>query len=136
MAHIAKDPIEEELYQKLFSELQKLLIKSDSGSVGKVLDSLLTSTEQIMLTKRLAIILFLHKGMTEYEIWHTLKMSSSTVARVHGEYKTGAYDPIIKVISKNTAKDFLKLLEIILGAGLPPRSKDRWQHVAGFGRTK
>jgi Trp operon repressor len=136
MAHVTKEPIETTLFSKLFKELQILMSKTNTDSAEAVLSALLTPTEQIMLTKRFAVILFLDRGLTTYEIWHILKMSPSTVARIQSDYSRGAFDPIVKVFKHSAAKDFLALLEVILSAGLPPRTKDRWQSVPGFGRQK
>ncbi len=136
MPHITKTELHDDLYKKLFAELEKLLMKTDAKSVHPVLTALLTPTEQVMLTKRLSAIMFLHQGMTSYEVWNTLNMSPSTIARIKYEYDCGVYDPIVTVMSKSATKDFLALVELVLSAGLPPRSKDRWQHVSGLGRTK
>jgi uncharacterized protein YerC len=136
MPHINKDPLDAVLFAKLFSELQILISKIDSSSAEAVLSSLLTSTEQIMLTKRFAVILFLNRGLTSYEIWHVLKMSPSTVARIEHNYRLGVYNSVVDVFKKSAAKEFLALVEVLLSAGLPPRGKNRWQSTPGFGRQK
>ncbi len=133
MPHVNSEPLDEVLFNKLFTELQKLISKTTTDSAGAVLSSLLTPTERVMLTKRFATIYFLNKGMTPYEIWNLLKLSPSTVSRINNDYKNGNYNPLIRVFKKSLTKDFFELLEVILAAGLPPRGKDRWRHVSGMG---
>ena len=136
MAHVSQHKIEEDLFVKLFKELQILISKTDVSSADAALTALLTETEKIMLTKRFSAILLMSQGASSYEIWHVLKLSSSTVAKLRQEYDGGVYEALVKVFQKSLAKDFIKAFEILLQAGLPPRSKNRWQSVPGFGKLR
>ncbi len=134
MPHINHAELDQVLFDKLFRELQLLIGKTREDKAASVLGALLTPTEQVMLTKRFAAIMFLHRGMTPYEVWNTLKMSPSTIARIQYEYTSGVYGPLVKTLTEQTTKDFLRILELVLSAGLPPRSGKRWQHVKAMSR--
>jgi DNA-binding CsgD family transcriptional regulator len=132
MPHVSKESIENELYEKLFLELQKVIIESNKKSVNIFLLSVLTETERIMLTKRFATVVFLSQGLSNYEIWKLLKLSPSTVARTKLAYEEGRYDQLLKLSKKQTGNKFINLLEVMLRGGLPPRTAERWKYVSGL----
>src|SRR3989338_8970598 len=89
MPHISKT----KLKQKTFLKINTLLIdslfsKSARGNGKNVLKSLLTKTEQVMLAKRLAVIVLLDRGYSLYRIAKSLKVSPSTVARIKESMST------------------------------------------------
>lgn len=133
MPHISKRHLNYKLYQQLSVDLHKAVSTSGQRSVEQFMTSILTPTEQVMLTKRFAAVMFLEKGMTNYEIWNTLELSPSTVARIQKAYEDGKYDDFLSIFSKKKKgnKNFLDTLEVILQAGLPPRGKGKWKKIFG-----
>lgn len=133
MPHVSKEPLEKKLYDKLFLELQKAIVKSDKKSANIFMYSVLSETERTMFTKRFAIIILLSQGLSNYEIWNQLKLSPSTVARIKLSYEKGRYDELLGLIKGKKKIQFMNILEVLLSGGLPPRTAERWKHVSGLG---
>lgn len=136
MPHVSKELIEKDLYAKLFSELQKIVVTSQHASADIFLESILTETERIMITKRFATVLFLSQGLSGYEIWKLLKLSPSTVARTKLAYEAGHYDGLLRLLKTKEKNKFFDILEILLRGGLPPRTADRWKYVPSISKAK
>ena len=108
------------------------------------LNQLLSDKEKILLTKRFAIILLLDRGYTFHTIINSLKVSNSTIATLQKKRKRGDFKSFTnfvlenkgnRSITSNTNEDtFLKTLEKIVQAGMPPISgRGRWR---SFPRAK
>lgn len=121
----------------LLVQLAKVLHDSKKSEGSAFLTALLTEEEQIMLAKRIAVVSMLHSKLSAYRIIQVLKMSSSTVMRMKRDFELGRYEPIVRVFgsSKMTQEKILKILELILGAGLPPRGKGRWKWLKKLENT-
>ena len=129
MPHLSKEKIDDTAYKQLFVELQKVVAQATQKNVQFVLSGLLTPTEQVMLTKRLAAAMLYKKGCSQYEVWQLLKISPSTASRLQRSYKMGDYDQLLKVVHSHASVNLLDMLEVVLSAGLPPRGKGRWKSV-------
>src|SRR3989304_306348 len=84
MAQVSRFPLPkslatqvESLFQKVFADLHT------QEDVGELLNDLLTPTEKVMLSKRLAIAFLLDKGYDQRTIHTLLKVSIGTVNRVN-----------------------------------------------------
>lgn len=80
MPRVSKIPVSDELLSKIY----KLFYEVFSRNKGQddfllIIDDILSSSEKIMLSKRLAIIYLLIKGVDYRDIMNTLKVSSATV---------------------------------------------------------
>lgn len=80
MPRVSKIPVSDELLSKTY----KLFYEVFSRNKGQddfllIIDDILSSSEKIMLSKRLAIIYLLIKGVDYRDIMNTLKVSSATV---------------------------------------------------------
>ncbi|NDK10381.1 hypothetical protein GW846_06430, partial [Candidatus Gracilibacteria bacterium] len=80
MTRISKKPVNE----KLLSKIYKLFYEVFSRYEGQedffsIIDDILSPTEKIMLSKRLAMIYLLIKKVDYRDITETLKVSSATV---------------------------------------------------------
>lgn len=131
MSHISKNKLEPKLFNLIFTELSSLVAQSNRRSSSKLLRSLLTETEQIMLAKRLAIIVMLFQNKGVFQIAHRLHMSTSTVRRIADAYEEGVYADITRTLAQNKEKNerFWELIDIISRGGMPSRGKDRWQFL-------
>jgi uncharacterized protein YerC len=131
MVHISKRPLKKELVSKLFNQLAKLIAKSTNRSSAAFLKDLLTEAEQLMLAKRLAVILMMHEGYSPHRVCTILKMSSSTVFGMHDRYNDGDYNGVLALVGKSkTEREALwRAIERILRAGMPSTGKDRWQSL-------
>jgi len=89
-----------ENFFKSFSDLRT------NDQVQLFIDDLLTRTEKIMLSKRLAIAVLLHSGTSYQEIKTTLKVSGATIASVNNSLNQGSgYTLVISKLIKNSSKE-------------------------------
>ena len=124
MALVSKHPIDEKLYKELYEQLVDLQSGLSRRQAGGLFSCLLTETEQIMLTKRCAAILMIAHDYSQYKVWNTLKLSSSTVARLSKNLNIGAYDDLLNIFipkrkSKKDREAFIETLEKVLRLGMP-----------------
>ncbi len=127
MPHVSKKFIQREVYRKINSGLIFYLSKLSDGDSKLVANHLLTKTEKLMLAKRMAIICLLADKTPQNEIFHVLKVSPSTVARINNYLEVGRYDPFINMVRKKKRQILWTKLAKILRGGLPPRGV-RWKH--------
>ncbi len=96
--YLHKD-IEQYLCDILWDYLAAL---NNRESVREFVDSILSSTEQIMIAKRLAIAVLISRGYTFEIIDDKLKVSKATIAGVHHQLQSGAvgYKKAVEHIEK------------------------------------
>lgn len=117
--YLHKD-IEEYLCNLFWEHLAGL---RDRISVREFLENVLSDTERIMVSKRLAIAILLARGYTYEDIDDKLKVSKSTITGIHRQLLTGAsgYKKAVEVIEKRIklekTGDFLE--KILLNISLP-----------------
>lgn len=135
MTNISKRKLNQEHQEQLFQQLVKLTQQAGARSAGPFLSALFTESEQTMFIKRTAAILLLANGQSSYRVSKTLFMSESTINKIRLRYEVGEYTSIIKLAQSKEfdSQKFWNTLEILLRAGLPPRTKDKWKYVPGFG---
>ncbi len=82
MAQISRRRLNPKVWDQILHLFLRALIetKSEAGAKG-LTNSFLTSTERVMLAKRLALFFFIEKGLTVREIADRLKISTATVVR-------------------------------------------------------
>ncbi|MBI3306104.1 hypothetical protein HYZ82_03210 [Candidatus Nomurabacteria bacterium] len=127
MSHVSG----KKLKRKTWDRISKKLIKTfeDAGKDGlpSFLNELFTNTEKKMLSKRLAIIILLHKEIPQHRIAEMLHVSSSTVTRMSLNIEIGKYNSILKVVGRRKG-ELVGLIEYILTVG------GTISHRAGRGR--
>ena len=129
MPHISKIPIKKEYYEQLFGEFEKLIAATTTKDSSFVLNALLTKTEKIMLTKRLAAALLFARGYSQYQVWNLLKISPSTAQKMYLAFADGQSDALIGILNKKKHRDVWNILELVLQAGMPSLGKDRWKSL-------
>src|SRR5690606_31748070 len=91
---------------------------------------LLTPTEQLMLSKRLAVIFLLRAGNSMYYIAHNLKVSPSTVERIYFKLENNEFSELINLWEEERRREEMwEFVETLLRGGMPPLGKDRWKGV-------
>lgn len=109
------DPeIEERIFEIFWDYLATLKKPED---IHEFLVSLLSYTEQVMFSKRLAIAVLLAKGYNYRDIDETLKVSTSTVGTVHKQILVGAsgYTKAVnKILTKEKIENVFNTLDEIL----------------------
>ena len=130
MARISKQKISGKVSNEIWSQLTETLGRLSANQSGLFINQLLGKEEQIMLAKRLAVIVLIHEQHSDYAISRSLKVSSTTVAKLRIKYKKKQFDAVIKGIKKNKADyvDFVNTLVDVIHIGLP--------RYAGPGRWK
>jgi len=134
MPHISHKKLDDTLYQQLFSHLVELHAGSSKRHAASFLTSLLTPTEQVMLTKRCAAAVMFAQGYSNYRVWTTLHISQSTAARLREQYDEGVFEGVITLLVSKQEKqkesdEFVATLEKILRLGMPSMGKDRWKSL-------
>jgi uncharacterized protein YerC len=131
MTHISKKKLSTNDTSVLHGKMFALLASLDRKNSPSFFGELFSEAEQIMLIKRLAVIILLHEGYSTYRISHTLHMSPSTTERMKRRYERKEYQHIISVYTNEPkiARGISRILDILLTAGLSPRGKGRWKRV-------
>jgi uncharacterized protein YerC len=135
MPHLSKQEIKPEVKKVLQDQLLTFLSAASTKKEAKVLaEELLSETEQLMLGKRLAVVVMLARGYSYSEIKGLLGVTSQTVNRIAQEVRSGKCNKLTRY-ARNYTEHFKKTtfwdgLEKILSAGLPPRvGKGRWKNL-------
>ena len=128
MPHVSKRFLEKGKFLGIHRQLYKVVSELVRSGKSKIIfDELLTKTEKLMLSKRLAIIIMLDQKESIYAIENILKVSPSTVARMLLLYENGTYAALLKEI-KIQNSFWIQLQKII-----PPRvGRDRFKHFLKF----
>ncbi len=100
-----------------------MLGKLSIVQTGEFLEALLGPEEQLMLAKRLAIIVMIHEGYSLYKISDSLKVSPATASKIKFYYDQDHYAPILTAL-KNNKPVYLAIIQSIdsmltLGGHLP-----------------
>lgn len=111
--------------QDVLNEMTKVFLTSlsqlrNENDAVNFIEDLLTPTEKIMLSKRVAIAIMLKKGFDQEVIRSILKVSRSTVSAVNGKVKFGGkgYNLVLEKIIKSDKIEAIsnKIEEIALKA--------------------
>lgn len=129
MPHVSRKKLKRKVFVKIGEQFADIINKTSSPKeIGWFLNKLLTPTERVMLSKRLAIMFMLKKEYSFRVIQKTLKVTPQTVLRFWHKVKKPSYKAAIQKISENKhGKNFWKELEELLFF-LPPKSgPGRWK---------
>jgi Trp operon repressor len=117
MAQVSKYPISREVYDRIFEIFLKTISSLNSTDLSSnFLQEFLSPTEQVMLSKRLAIAFLLTKEYKTRSISKILKVSMGTINRVSYRYKNGKYYKMVinKILENEKMEKFwLKVAEQI-----------------------
>ena len=131
MSRVSPQSVKKEIFLKMMDEFINHIINVKTGFESKqFLNKFLTSSEKIMLAKRLALILMLKRGYSFSTIKRNLKISDSTIARFWKLFKRHKFDFIrAGNLKGKKAQSFWETLEKIINAGMPPRGRGHWRNV-------
>jgi len=118
MPQVSKKLLARKIEIRMFTVLEKAVADLKSGDdIKNFLDDLLTSTEKVMLAKRLAIAVLLAKDYNYRQICDVLKLSSNTVTSVlkHQVINGRGYAAVVKKIlrDESSTEFFLNLEKTI-----------------------
>lgn len=121
--------VEERIIDLFWTSLSSLSTKE---KVSAFLDDLLTTTEKIMLSKRLAIAFMLTKGYDYSAINNILKVSDQTIwnVKINLIHRGKGYKAVIGyIMNKEKWENFWEDLDHFLTMAIPPRPGTNWKEV-------
>lgn len=126
MTQVSKRMLDKELSERIFEFFIKIVSDlKNPKDVESFIKDILSPTEKIMLSKRLAIAVLLSKGYTYENIDNILKVSSPTIMTVSYFLKNGdgGYQKAVNKIFNMEKKEELvdKIEEILLQLSGPKR---------------
>lgn len=132
MTRISKQKLDPKQLQSLFEQMDAILISLSPKNASAFLGELLGHEERIMLAKRFAAIVMCTEGQSAYRIAKTLNVSFSTAERIRDDYRNKKYTGIESILKQNSQSvdEFFRTLEIIVCAGLPPRTRKNRAHLS------
>ena len=115
MPHISKRKLEEKYIRDLFGEIVFVFERAGRrGELKQVLNQLLTSTEKVMLAKRLAVIAMLARDIPIHDIAKSLSMSPSTVDIMSLKFETESYSHVVKSgLKKTDIGDIIRMIQTV-----------------------
>lgn len=131
MTHVSKNSLSNDVEKKLKIQFAKFFSNQSPQDIENLFSNLLTLSEQIMLIKRLTVIIMLIEGRSTYNIQKTLKISISTVLEIKTKYQLNHYEYLVDRFNdkKFNVDAFVRVIEKILDAGMPSLGKDRWKSL-------
>jgi len=132
MVRISRIKLKNNVLDKLFRLFFEIVgRKNNYGDFNNTICDLLSSTERIMIAKRIAIIYLLMKEIDHRTICDVLKVSTATIAKFNFlmEKSTGIVPTFNKILRDEKITDFLADIFITLyHPGLPRTNwKSAWQ---------
>jgi uncharacterized protein YerC len=132
MAQVSRHQLPPEMIDLIYQEFCGFLggINTSTG-IHQFLNDFLTSTEQIILSKRFMIMVLLMRGHSVEHIKNTLYVSNSAVMSVSSWYKNASQTTKISLSQLNQNKNwesFFDQIESVLDK-LPPGKYRNWQQV-------
>ena len=115
MPHVSPQEIDKQTLDKIYSLLSSAITNRNVSQKQQRLafDELLTKTEKIMLSKRLAAISMLSQGMSSYRVGKVLQLSETTTSKLHSKLETGRLsntEKLCKVLRKGPLGLYLENL--------------------------
>ena len=129
MTNISKNKLSKKVEEKLFTQFTNLFSVANKSGLSDMFEALFTDAEKIMFIKRVGIVMLLSKHCSNYRISKTLKVSDTTVRNIKIAFQNGKYDALLGTFNnkKFDSIQFLKVLEKLLQAGMPPQGRGRWK---------
>lgn len=125
MAQVSRRIINKDLADRIFELFIKTVADFKRPSdVLNFIEDLLSPTEKVMLTKRLAIAILLSKGYTYEEIDQILKVSRPTIMTVSYFLKSGkgGYQKVVnEIINSQKREELADKIEELLMKLSPPK---------------
>lgn len=88
MPHVSRNPLSPQVEKEVVENLNLIFSSISRGDeMASFLDSLLTTTEKVMLGKRMAIVILIEEGMKDSEISRMLHLTEVTVAKMRLFYE-------------------------------------------------
>lgn len=134
MVRVNRNELQQNDLKRLFTQLDTTLARLDRTATTHFLSEVLGYEERLTVAKRLAAIVLLVEGYSQYKTAQLLKLSPSTTEKIAETIERGGFDHTLKILGKNKQEYFavLKALDSILHLGgiLPHyNGLDRYRHI-------
>ena len=120
---VSKQKLNKTIEKQIYNIFYQLIadVKS-TGEAETIFSDLLSDTEKQVLTKRLAIAIFLDKGRSYENIKNTLKVSSATIASVQEQMgDPGIQQALQKVKAEEWADEWAGKISSFMGKLMPSK---------------
>ena len=125
MTQVSKNKLNKQVYEKIFSLFPQFLGRlSKQGYANIAINTLFSSTERVMIAKRIAVAFMLVKGYGYHEISSKLKVSFGTIAKIADITKQAdkKFVAELQIISQEDQfVEFLKAIGYKIAVMLPPK---------------
>ena len=134
MVHLNRNALTQQQLHNLYLQFSSTVSPHNPQHAEHILTEILGHEEQVMVAKRLAVVVLLVEGTSKYKISRLLKLSESTIEKIAQRLKQGQFDYTLKKVSK-TKKDYFAFLSTLdsilhLGGVLPHYNGiDRYKHL-------
>ncbi len=134
MVNINRNELTKKDLEALLSQFDTIFGSLDQAGSATLFNELLGREERVTFAKRLAAIILLHEGASEYKTANVLKLSPTTTGKIASELSRGTYSNTILLLQKNK-RDYLSILDTIdsilhMGGLLPHRvGLDRYRNL-------
>ncbi len=110
MPHVSQHKIKADIRKKIERHVISAISDTSRKRRNGIFREIITPTEHLMIAKRFAIILGIHKSTPTHQLARTLKVSPSTVARYEKAVDDGKYNETLLFLKENSYSPFIKLL--------------------------
>lgn len=111
MPHVSRKFLPKKAEIELINSLKVVIKRTNkSGDVEKLILSLLTKTERLMIAKRLAIVVLLKEGLEEQDVADALHVTRETVERIKllSELRGEGYEVAIRKLKDEKVYEHFK----------------------------
>lgn len=134
MSQVSKYPISKDVYDRCWEIFTKTIISvRTSKDADEIIKDLLTPTERVMLTKRLAIAFLLSQGYEYREISKVLRVSFPTISMVNLGLKYGnnGYKKAVdRILKDEKLKEILnKTAQLLITPGTKGMGSGTWRYL-------
>jgi len=115
MPHVSPKKVNDEVMKKIYSLIFSAITDRNISKKQQqyAFGELLTSTEKIMLGKRLLAISLLSQGVSQYKVEKILRLSPTTVAKFHIGIEKGKFsgtEKLCNVLRKGPLQHYIENL--------------------------
>ena len=130
MTHISRIKLPSKTEKELKSALKETFLKLNPRNYERLSSALITKTEELMIAKRLGVILMLSEGYTYADISQSLRLTNETISRINFEMKANPENNkyLLKKLKPWMRKKLLK--EVMTEIGLQA-AKVAVKHAGG-----
>lgn len=116
MPHVSPRKVDEKILEKLYGMLFLAVSYRNISRKDQRLafSELLTPTEKIMLSKRLAAVSMLAQGQSRYKVGKTLQLSETTAAKIQLKIEQGKYTKTVGLCAVLRKGPFQRYIDNLL----------------------